>query len=95
MTTKKGCGCTKGVLKYIRPPYASLFYVPCCMHDDDYERGGSKAMRKTADRALFERLCRAVLRKEERPFRVLWLTFVAVGYYAAVRVFGRWYFEFE
>lgn len=90
---KKGCGCTKGILKYIRPPYAKMFYVPCCMHDDDYERGGSKAMRKAADRTLFRGMCRVALREGETPLNVLWLTFVAVGYYAAVRVFGKWYFN--
>lgn len=91
---KKGCGCTKGILKYIRPPYGKMFYVPCCMHDDDYERGGGKDMRKTADRALFERMCRVIREKEKKPLRVFWLTFVALGYYAAVRMFGRWYFNY-
>lgn len=70
-----------------------MFYVPCCMHDDKYERGGSKAMRKTADKVLFRCMCRVALREGETPLKVLWLTFVAVGYYAAVRVFGRWYFN--
>lgn len=92
---KKGCGCTKGILRYIRPPYAKMFYVPCCMHDDDYERGGDKAMRKRADRALFDRMCKVIRKKQKTPLRVFWLTFVAVGYYAAVRMFGRWYFNYN
>lgn len=37
-------------MKYIRPPYAKKFYVPCCMHDDDYDRGGNKYTRMFADK---------------------------------------------
>lgn len=92
---KKGCGCTKGILKYIRPPYAKMFYVPCYMHDSEYEIGGDKERRKLADKALFRRMCRVIIEKEQHPLRTLWLTFVALSYYASVRVFGRWYFEFK
>lgn len=89
---KKGCGCTTGILRYIRPPYASMFYVPCCMHDDDYDRGGTTVQRKSADVALFVRMCRVIMENENKPLRVLWLTFVAFNYYIAVRLLGRWYF---
>lgn len=48
-----GCGCQKGALRWFRPPYAKFFYVPCCMHDDEYDRGGGLQERKEADRNLF------------------------------------------
>lgn len=88
-----GCGCQKGVLRWFRPPYARLFYVPCCMHDDEYDRGGGKQERKKADRNLFYRMLRTVQQNETRPLRIVWLTTVALGYYACVRMFGRWYFN--
>lgn len=49
----KGCGCQSGIFKWFKPPYAKLFYAACCIHDDDYDRGGSESDRKAADVRLF------------------------------------------
>lgn len=91
----KGCGCQSGLLRFIKPPYAKKFYVPCCMHDDDYERGGRKAERLMSDRDLFLRMMRIVYENEISPWRVTWFTLVALLYYVSVRVFGWRFFNFK
>lgn len=91
-----GCGCEKGVLKYVKSPYARKFYIPCCMHDDDYDRGGNKADIKDADRLLFFRMMRKVTDdRNEHPTVFVWMTIIAYIYYMAVRVFGRFYFNYK
>lgn len=90
-----GCGCESGWLKWFRPPYARFFYVACCMHDDDYDRGGAKADRKKADRLLFARCLLTVSRSMDdlRPLKALWLVVVAYMYYVCVRACGWRYFS--
>lgn len=91
-----GCGCSKGVLKWFRPPYARKFYVPCCMHDDDYDRGGDGKARREADRSLFRRMAALVLKDDKAgPTRALWLVCIAYIYYISVRTFGRFYFNYD
>lgn len=90
-----GCGCSSGLLKYIRPPYARYFYVACCMHDDDYDRGGDAKARRVADRALFRRCFRLIHDRETSPGRMVWLSLNALLYYASVRIFGRHFFNFN
>ena len=91
----KGCGCQSGILRFVKPPYAKKFYVPCCMHDDDYERGGGKAERLMSDRDLFLRMMRIVNKNEISPWRVTWFTLVPLLYYVSVRVFGWRFFNFK
>lgn len=91
----KGCGCQSGLLRFVKPPYAKKFYVPCCMHDDDYERGGGKEERLMSDRDLFLRMMRIVNENEISPWRVTWFTMVALLYYVSVRVFGWRFFNFK
>ena len=91
----KGCGCQTGILKHIKPPYADLFHLPCCIHDDDYDIGGDAAARRTADRNLFRRCVKIVNRSEMNPWRVMWLVHVAMLYYIAVRVLGFMFFKFD
>lgn len=90
-----GCGCQTGVLKWFRPPYAELFYVPCCMHDDDYDRGGTAGDRKEADRKLFARMVRVIVSCgwAHYPWRFSEMVAVALLYYVSVRIFGRRYFS--
>lgn len=90
-----GCGCQSGLLRFVKPPYAKKFYVPCCMHDDDYEHGGGKAERLMSDRDLFLRMMRIVYENEISPWRVTWFTLVALLYYVSVRVFGWRFFNFK
>lgn len=89
-----GCGCEKGVLRYFKPPYATLFYTPCCMHDDDYDRGGDKYSRLYADMMLFWRMMKIVQKQDITPTKATWLTFIAFAYYGAVRLVGWRYFNF-
>lgn len=85
-----GCGCQTGFLKYIKPPYANYFYIPCCIHDDEYDLGKN---RKKADRDLFLGCMKIILKNENNPWKILWLTGIAGLYYIAVRIFGRHYFN--
>ena len=48
-----GCGCAKGLLKYIKPPYAKKYYAACVLHDNEYDKGGGEEQRKEADTNLF------------------------------------------
>lgn len=82
-----GCGCQSGILRYVKPPYAGRFYVPCCIHDDDYDKGGTKRDRKIADVRLYKNMLK---RSDNWKHRT-----VAIFYYASVRLFGRLFFNFK
>lgn len=90
-----GCGCEKGVLRYIKPPYAKKFYIPCCLHDDDYDRGGDKKARQNADKRLFRGCFKLILRQEQNPWQMVWLTLIALLYYCSVRLFGWMFFNYN
>lgn len=91
-----GCGCSKGMFKYIKPPYARKFYVACCMHDDDYERGGGKVERFCSDRNLYYRMLAIIERENlKQPWKITWMTVVAYAYYVSVRLFGWHYFNYK
>lgn len=87
----KGCGCQTGLLKYIPIPEASYFYIPCCIHDDNYE--SARVSRKEADLELLS-MCLQVIKKDINinPFRRLWLKGIAYLYYISVRCFGWAYY---
>lgn len=85
-----GCGCQTGILKYFKPPYAKYFYIPCCIHDDNYDLGGD---RKKADQILFLGCMKTILKQETNPWKISWLTIVSLLYYIAVRIFGQFYFN--
>ena len=87
-----GCGCQSGILKFFKPPYAKKFYIPCCIHDDDYDRGGN---RKEADQRLFRGCLKIILKEETNPWKISWLTLISLFYYIAVRIFGRFYFNYH
>ncbi|MCM1439031.1 MAG: hypothetical protein NC131_07440 [Roseburia sp.] len=84
------------MFRFIKPPYARMFYVPCCVHDDDYERGGDSSARRAADRRLFTN-CATIIHRESggNPWRIAWLIHIAMIYYISVRTFGRFYFNFK
>lgn len=90
----RGCGCESGILRYVKPPFSKLFYVACCIHDDDYDRGGSDKDRKTADISLYRNMCKIIERMRCGPWRAFFYTFIALLYYASVRLCGRFYFRF-
>lgn len=79
---------------YIAAPYARLFNNVCCLHDELYTVGGSKAERKKADRLLFKGMAKLALKQYGgRPLKVWWLVSVTLFYYCMVRVFGQWYWN--
>lgn len=90
----KGCGCQSGIFKHIKPPYAGLFHLPCCIHDDEYDIGGDRAARLKADRNLFRRCITIVSRADYSPWKMMWLSHIAMLYYLCVRIFGRFYFSY-
>lgn len=89
-----GCGCQSGVLRFIKPPYAKMFHLPCCVHDDAYSIGGDAHARRNADRELFRRCITVIHRNEQSPWRMMWLIHIAMLYYVCVRTFGFMYFNF-
>lgn len=89
-----GCGCQTGWLRWFRPPYAKLFYAACCVHDDDYDRGGSEYMRQCADYGLYVRMNKVIDRGGYGRVKTLWLRMWSRVYYLAVRAFGRPYFNY-
>lgn len=93
MNKGKGCGCQTGLLRFLPVPYAKFFYIACAMHDDDYDRGGTPEDRLQADRWLYRRMLKTIRKTKESPLRSWWLGTVALGYYYAVRIMGRFYFN--
>ena len=86
----KGCGCQSGFLRYIKPPSSDLFYVACCIHDDNYEK--AEIPRKEADRILFMDCIKIITKKETNPWKTTWLVLVSLFYYISVRIFGGLYY---
>ena len=87
-----GCGCQSGILKYFKPPYSDYFYVPCCIHDDDYDKGDIP--RIEADKKLFLGCIKTIYKRENNPWKISWLTFISLLYYIAVRILGELYYEY-
>ncbi len=91
-----GCGCERGLLRYIKPPYAKRYYVPCVMHDDAYDRGGGESERKSADIDLFDNMLKlSRIHDRSKPFKRTWHTLIALLYYVTIRLFGRFYFNYN
>lgn len=90
-----GCGCETGLLKYIKPPYAKMFYAACCIHDDDYDVGGNKADRAKADDALFRNMLITITKSDCNVWKSYHLTTMALIYYISVRIFGKQYFNYK
>lgn len=90
----KGCGCSSGWLKWFKPPMAGYFYTACCVHDDDYDRGGTWVERKAADRRLFSNMLHTIQRQEGSPYKAMLYANVALLYFVSVRVFGSRFFNY-
>lgn len=90
-----GCGCASGVLKYIKPPYAKRYYVPCFLHDNDYDKGGSERNRREADTQLFLNMQKVSRQLNRNPFALTWFTLIALLYYVSVRMFGWYFFKYN
>nr|DAX56536.1 MAG TPA: Group XII secretory phospholipase A2 precursor (PLA2G12) [Caudoviricetes sp.] len=91
----KGCGCQSGAFRWFKPPYAKLFYAACCIHDDDYDRGGSESDRKAADVRLFRNCYRKIAQPCTSPTKTLWLVLMALCYYWGVRLLGHHHFNYH
>lgn len=88
-----GCGCERGLLKFIRPPYSKLFYAACCVHDDDYDIGGDKKSRLKADVRLYKNMLKIIAQSDCYAWKTFCLTLIAILYYITVRIFGNSYFN--
>lgn len=89
-----GCGCERGLLKYVKPPYTKYFYAACCLHDNDYDFGGTEADRRLVDKELFSNMLHTIQKNEINPWKMIWLCHIALFYYVSVRIFGRFYFNY-
>lgn len=90
-----GCGCQTGILKYIKPPYSNFFHEACCIHDYYYDVGGTKQSRKIADKILFDHCIDRISNLTDSVWKKVWLVHIALFYYISVRLFGRFYFNYE
>ena len=63
-----GCGCAKGLLKYIKPPYAKKYYAACVLHDNEYDKGCGEEQRKEADTNLFLNMQKISTRQSRNPY---------------------------
>lgn len=86
-----GCGCERGLFRWVKPPYAETFRAACELHDDYYEWG--YLSRKKCDEVLFMNMVRKVNETEAKPMRVWWFVNIAMLYYVSVRLFGWMYFK--
>lgn len=91
----KGCGCSKGVLRFIKPPYAKKYYAACVLHDNEYDKGGGEEQRKEADTNLFLNMQKVSSRQSRNPYALTWFTLIALLYYISTRLFGRYYFNYD
>lgn len=91
----KGCGCQTGLLKFLSIPYGKIFYAACCIHDDDYDKGGGEEQRKEADTNLFLNMQKISSRQSRNPYALTWFTLIALLYYISTRLFGRYYFNYD
>lgn len=89
-----GCGCSKGVLKYIKPPYAERYYAACELHDNAYDKGGGSRDRKEADTNLFLNMQKVSSRQSRNPYALAWFTLIALLYYMSIRLFGSFFFNY-
>ena len=90
-----GCGCSKGVLRFIKPPYAKKFVLPCELHDNDYAIGGAGEKSREEDKILFLRMLKVSQKDCSNPYALTWFTLIALLYYVSVRIFGRFYFNYK
>lgn len=95
LTMSKGCGCQSGISRWFKPPYAKLFYAACCIHDDDYDCGGSESDRKAADVHLFRNCLHRILLCQFSPSKTAHLVIIALAYYAAVKLMGSHYLSID
>ena len=59
-----GCGCERGLFRWVKPPYAEKFRAACELHDDYYEWG--YLSRKKCDEVLFMNMVRKVNETETK-----------------------------
>ena len=90
----KGCGCQTGIFKWLKPPYAEKFKLPCILHDNDYDKGGDEEDRRIADIMLYWRILKVANKTSEYPLESTWFALIAFLYYISVRIFGRFYFNY-
>lgn len=90
-----GCGCESGILKYIRPPHAKMFYAACVKHDNAYDWGGDAEARKRADKELFRDCMKISSRRTKNALKRLYFACIAILYYVSVRIFGWIYFKWQ
>lgn len=95
MKEVNGCGCSTGLLKYFKPPYAEFFKLCCNAHDVAYDTGGSEENRRHADMWLFNTMITKACDCRFSCVKTTWLTCIALLYYVSVRACGWKYFNYK
>lgn len=82
---KNYCGFKKAM--FLRPPFWSFHTASCKVHDDNYEDGGNRMDRMTADVGFLWRMC-ADASKQPTLWKKRLAVYTAMAYFLAVRLFG-------
>lgn len=72
---------------FIRPPFWSFHTASCLIHDQNYEAGGNKMDRMTADTGFLWRMLSDANKQESLQKKKL-AVYTAIVYFLAVRLFG-------
>lgn len=79
------CGFGKSI--FLRPPYWSFHNASCKIHDDNYEKGGTRLDRLTADVGFLWRMCQDSNEQTEYKKKRA-AVYSAIIYFLLVRLFG-------
>ena len=91
-----GCGASRGLLKYVRPPHHHFFHSQCVLHDELYDLGGTEEDRRKADKRLFDDMVKhSIAYYTDRVVSQWWFITLAFLYWMAVRWFGRRSFNYR
>lgn len=83
---KNYCGYGKSGI--IKPPFWAFHNASCKIHDENYEAGGNRMDRMTADVGFLWRML-ADANKQETLWKKRLAVYSAIGYFIAVRL-GGW-----
>lgn len=86
--------CGYGKSYFIKPPEWALFNASCKIHDDNYEQGGNRFDRLTADVGFFWRMVSDCNKQETLKLKRK-AVYIAVLYFILVRMFGWASFNYK
>lgn len=92
-----GCGASSGLMSLIRPPHYKFWVNDCILHDELYSIGGTEEDRLKADRRLLNDMIKRSTShyKDRKVVSLWWFLTLSFLYYGAVRMFGRFRFNYK